>query len=186
MKKLFLIPFALIAMCLVLTSCQKEEIIEVKQETPEKNPNIQALPDVSTRTLFIARLRGNQPVCISWRGTCDWLEGGCDIVWNDDINSGLDFIENMEDADVLMDIETYEDSSVIGFRFIGLSSAFMQESSANGDDGSRFEVSETIEINSEAAEALGYQSITIQKGDYQFVTDEATGQEVVLINSTLQ
>lgn len=172
-----------------LFSCSKEGVAPKEENSIAKS---RALP-AQTNVSFVAsqEVWHNSTVgCLPGLGTCSWNPWDdiitCDIPWMGDIESGLNFIEEMEDADALFNIETYDGRNIIGFRFKGFSSSFLEQVKANDADESIFQVSETIAINKEATEILGYNKITIQSGKYPFFIDEETGEKVVYINADLE
>ena len=188
-KKLFF-PLMLCLSIFVLFSCGKEsaevELVNKKKELPRVTPRA-VVDDI----LFIAPIRwgkwSDNGNCAGYGGTCNWGGGdGCAIMWQGDTEDGLVFIEDMEDADALFKIETYQDEGIVGFNFIGFSSQFLEEYGASDDDGSTFRVGNGIKISKEGAEALGYESIALKKGEYSFFINDKTGKKMVYIDAVLK
>jgi len=185
MKKLFLISIALFTMSLLFTSCAKEETPPTNTE--DGIATLRALPNVSN-TLFTAGMRWIVTNCDFGWGSCGWGDPDrrCDIPWRGTLDEGLNFIEEMDDADAIMQLETYEDQEILGVRFLGVSETFSERSQANGSNGDTFQVVESVELNQEATEILGFRNIQIHEGEYEMFIDQDTGNRMVYINASFQ
>ena len=181
MKRLLFLLFAVMSLSLMLTSCNKDD--DTDSSGLEKAEARLANGD----TGFISSVRFGFE-CDAGFGTCSWQDTlrACDIMWDGTTEDALEFLETEVNADAFFNIETYNEPEIIGFRFIGFSSAFEAGIRANGDDGSVFRVVETMSINQEATNALGFDNITIIQGEYPMFIDQDTGQRMVYINANLE
>ena len=179
-------PLFLCLSIVLLFSCSKETAsveIEEKEEMPRVTPR-ESVSDA----LFIAPLRWRiTGFCTGYFGSCNWGAGdGCAIMYNGDVEEGLVAIEELELADALLHIETYQEDGIIGLNFIGFSSQFLEGAEMNEDDGTVFRVTKSVKINEETTAALGYESITIQRGEYSFFINDDTGEKMVYVDAELE
>lgn len=180
---LFLATFSLF-----FSSC-KSEVVEEISPVVEANPDFRILVPQGNDILFVASPKQWYATdCLSAFATCRWiiLEEVCEAYFPSTVDDGIIYINQEETPDVLFTIETYGQNDVVGFRFKGFSDEFLAASAANGDDGSTFTVEDNYNLKEESVGLLGYQSIQLQEGQYDIITDPNTNEKVVYIAAVLE